>query len=226
MPRSVADSPAASPSKASERFLRQPRQLAELLLGERRAHRRDDGLEARLAQRDHVGVALDHARAVAARDRGARHVETVEQRALVEELRLGRVHVLRPQRVVLVQPPRLEADDAAARVGEREDEPALEVVAAALARQAGRAQLLGVKPFSAALRDERVAAEREAEPELAADLLAQAAPREVVARQRAGLRVPEVALVERGRLVEQRVEPLPPAARASSAGRASPRTPA
>ena len=191
--------------------MRQPRELAELLLGERGAHRRDDRLEARLPQRDHVGVALDDARAVAARDRGARLVEAVEQRALVEELRLGRVDVLRAQRVVLVQPPRLEADDAAARVGEREDEPALEVVAAALARQAGGAQLVGGEPLLRRLARERVAAEREAEPELAADLLAEAAPGEVVARERAGLRVPEVALVERGRLVEQRVEPVAPA---------------
>ena len=44
--------------------LREPAELAELLLGERRAHAGDDRLEPGLAQRDHVGVALDDAGAV------------------------------------------------------------------------------------------------------------------------------------------------------------------
>ena len=45
--------------EAEEDALGQPRQLAQLPLGERRAHRGDDRLEARLAERDHVGVPLD-----------------------------------------------------------------------------------------------------------------------------------------------------------------------
>src|SRR5207245_2597034 len=63
-----------------------------------------------------------------------------------------------------------------------------------------------------ALRDraprERRLARGEPEPELAADLLAAAAPREVRARLRGSLGLPEVALVEAGGPLEQRVEAL------------------
>ena len=75
------------------------------------------------------------------------------------------------QPVVLVQAPRLESEHAPTRVGEREQQAALEVVAAALARQSGGAQLVGREPLLDRLARQRVAAEREAEPELAADLL-------------------------------------------------------
>ena len=74
--------------------LREPAELAELLLGERRPHTGDDRLESGLAERDHVGVPLDDDRPVLARDPGARLVEPVDDGALREELRLGRVHVL------------------------------------------------------------------------------------------------------------------------------------
>ena len=59
MPRSVASSPGRVGVEAEEDALRQPRQLLQLALGERGAHRRDDRLEPGLAQRDHVGVPLD-----------------------------------------------------------------------------------------------------------------------------------------------------------------------
>ena len=62
--------------------------------GERRSHRGDDGLEPRLAERDHVGVALHDHRALLLRDRLPGQVEPVEDVAFVEELALGRVHVL------------------------------------------------------------------------------------------------------------------------------------
>ena len=74
-------------------------------------------------------------RAVLARDRLPSGVEPVEEIALAEQLALGRVDVLRLQRVVIVEFPRLEAADAAARVGEREDDAALEVVVAAAVRE-------------------------------------------------------------------------------------------
>ena len=109
--------------EAEPGLVRQARELLQLPLGERRPHRRDDRLEPGLAQREHVGVALDDDRALLLRDRGPRAVEAVEQVALAEELALGRVDVLRAQRVVLAQPPRLEAAHAAARVGEREEQP-------------------------------------------------------------------------------------------------------
>ena len=53
---------------------RQPAELTDVMLGERRAHRRDHRLDAGLAQREHVGVALDHDRAALLRDRVARGV--------------------------------------------------------------------------------------------------------------------------------------------------------
>src|SRR5262249_59588959 len=54
----------------------------------------------------------------------------------------------------------------------------------------------------------------EAEAELAADLLPEAPRGEVVASKAAGLRLPEVALVERRRPVQQLEQPLSPLARA------------
>ena len=142
IPRSVAASPAASPSKQSHALVRQPRELLQLPLGERRAHRRDDRLEPGLAQREHVGVALDDDRALLLRDRGARAVEPVEQVALAEELALGRVDVLRAQRVVLAQLARLEAAHPPARVGQREEQAPVEVVVAAPVDEPGRGELL------------------------------------------------------------------------------------
>ena len=136
MPRSVASSPAASESKQRKSALRQAHELLQLLLGQRGSHRRDDRLEPGLPQRDHVGVPLDDERAILLRDRGAREMQPVEDRGLVEQLALGRVHVLAAQRIVLAQLARLEADDAPARIGEREHEPVREVVAAATARRA------------------------------------------------------------------------------------------
>ena len=62
--------------------LRQPAELAQLRFGERRPHARDDRLEAGLAQRDHVGVPLDDARAILLRDRLARLVEAVDDSPL------------------------------------------------------------------------------------------------------------------------------------------------
>ena len=55
--------------------------------------------EPRLMEGEHVGVALDDDRAVLLRDRRPRPVEAVDERCLVEELALGRVHVLRLDRV-------------------------------------------------------------------------------------------------------------------------------
>ena len=141
--------------EGERQLVREPPELPELLLGERRAHAGDDRLESGLPEGDHVGVPLDDDRAVVARDPGARLVEPVDDGALREELRLGRVHVLGLQRIVLVQPARLEAEDGPVRVREREHEPLLEVVVAVLAREPGRADLLGREALlaGAAARD-------------------------------------------------------------------------
>ena len=130
----------------------------------------------------------------------------------MEELALGRVDVLAAERIVVVQLARLEADDPPARVGEREHQPLREVVVAARVRQPGAAQLVGREALLARLLRE-AGARREAEAELAADGLAEAAALEVGAHGYAGRRLPEVALVERGRLVEHGVEPVAALAR-------------
>ncbi len=175
---------------------------------ERRAHGRDDGQEAGLPQRDHVGVSLDDDRAIFLRDRLPGAVEPVEQVALLEQIALGRVDVLRLQAIVVVEPPRLEAAHVAARIGERKEQPALEVVVASAVREPGREQIVSREILLLCGACERGAARREAEPERAADVLAEPALLEVGARERTLLAVPEHALVEHGRALEQPGEPV------------------
>ena len=122
-------------------------ELLQLLLGQRGTHGRDDGLEAGLAERDHIGVSLDDDGALLFGNRGSRQVQAVEDRGLVEELPLRRVDVLPAQRVVVTQLPRLEADDSTARIGEREQQPLREVVVPARVREAGAAELLTREAF-------------------------------------------------------------------------------
>ena len=114
-------------------------------LGQRRAHRPDDLLHPRLAQRHRVGVALHEHDPAGARGGGAGQVGPVQQLALVEHLVVGRVQVLRP--VVRTQRARAEAEHAAALVAQREHDPAAEAVdhpaaVAPLRRQPARQQLL------------------------------------------------------------------------------------
>ena len=113
-----------------------------LPLRERRSHGGDHRLQACLPKRDHVGVALHDDPALLLRDCVSREVEPVQDRRLVEELALGRVHVLAPQRIILVELARLEADDPAACVGQWEHQPAREVVVPAGIREAGIAELV------------------------------------------------------------------------------------
>ena len=202
--------------------MRQARELLQLPLGKGRAHRGDDRLEPGLVQGEHVGVALDHDRALLLRDRRARAVEAVEQVALAEELALRRVDVLRAQRIVLAQLARLEPAHAPARVGQREEQAPVEVVVAAAVGEPGCAQLLRGESLLPRFPRERRAAGREPEPVLAADLLAETAALEVRARRLTARRLPEVALVERGRLLEQREQPLaPPTLRGPAPGELS-----
>ena len=171
IPRNVAVSPAASPSNASQsRFVSRPSSLSCCSVSAV-PMRGDDRLEPRLPERDHVGVALDDARAVLAGDRRTRLVEPVHDRPFVEELRLGRVDVFRGERIVVVQLARLEAEHAPLAVGKREQEPALEIVVPALPRQSRRAQLLAGEALLESFPRQRGPAERETEAELTADLL-------------------------------------------------------
>ena len=159
-----------------------------------------------------VGVPLHHDGSVLLGDRRPRPVEPVDDRPLAEELALGRVDVLRRNRVVVVQPARAEADDPSTRVGEREDEPAREVVVPASVHEPGGDELLLGVALRVGLRGEDGAARREPEPELAADLLAEPALGEVRAHRRARVGLPQVADVERRRLLEEREQALAPLA--------------
>src|SRR4029453_2807029 len=129
-------------------------------------------------------------------------VETVEQVALAEEVAFGRVHVLRLQGVVVQEAPGLKASNPSAPVGEREQQAAAEVVVPAPVRQPGPGELVARVPLLHRSPGERSAAGSEAEAELAAHLLAQAARGEVVAGKATCVRLPEAALVERRRPVE------------------------
>jgi hypothetical protein len=148
-------------------------------LGERGSHRSDHRPETRLPEGEHVSVALDDQRPFFPRDRGARTVEPVEQVALTEQLSLRRVDVLRLERIVLAQAARLETDDAGARVGDREEQSALEVVVAAPIEEPCPCQLLPGEAALAGLAREGGAAGGEAEPVLAADLLGESPGLEV-----------------------------------------------
>ena len=189
----------------------QTAELLQLGLGERRAHGGDRGAEARLVQREDVGVALDDERAILLRDRRAGPVEPVDDRALAEELALGRVHVLRRDRVVVAHAPRTEAEHPAARVGEREDEPARVVVVPAPVDEPGGHELVLREALRARLLGEHGAARREPEAVRAADLLPSRARR----GRRAPARRPPTPRGCAGRsrgLLEQRQEPVAPLA--------------
>src|SRR4029077_1059041 len=63
---------------------RQSSELLQLSLGQRGSHRRDDRLDSGLAEREHIGIALDHHGALLLGYGRARKVEPVEQVTLAE----------------------------------------------------------------------------------------------------------------------------------------------
>ena len=140
--------------EAEEQSLREAAELAQLALGERGAHRGDDGLDPGLPEGDDVGVALDHDRAILLRDGSPRQVQAIEHVALLEELALGGVDVLPSQRIVVAELARLEADDPPPRIREREHQPEREVVVATGVREARGLHLLDGEASLARLRDE------------------------------------------------------------------------
>ena len=73
---------------------RKPLEQAQLLLGQGGAHRGNNVFIARLVDGDHVQVAFHDDGLVGCPDGLARPVQPVEQAALAEERRLGRVHEL------------------------------------------------------------------------------------------------------------------------------------
>ena len=153
----------------------QPDQLFQLAFGQRRPHRRDDGLEAGLPKREHVRVTFDDDRAIVLRNRAARLAQSVQEVAFPEDVALRRVDVLPTKRIVLEQLARLEADDSSSGVGEREHESPAEVVVAARGREPGRLELVERVALGERLLRQRRPAGRESDSELAADGLAETA---------------------------------------------------
>jgi hypothetical protein len=199
---------------------REPRQLADLLLGQRRAHQTDGVAQPGLVHRDHVRVALGDDHAPRARRVGTGDVRPEQVAALVVDGVVGRVQVLRP--LVGAQGPRAEAEHASAQVAQREhDPPAEAVVQHALALGAlGEARLVDLAVGEAAAADgveqRVVGAGRVAHAELAQGRLLEAPAGQVLARGRRLGRVPQVAHVERRGALEQLVQAL---ARLAALGR-------
>ena len=124
--RAAAVWPAASASRQSRIERREVAELGGLLGGQRRPHRRHRVGEARLVQRDHVGVALGEDHRAGLGGGGARDVDAEQLAALGEDLALARVDVLRP--LAVAHRPRPEPAHAPAAVGEREHDLAAEDV--------------------------------------------------------------------------------------------------
>ena len=134
-------------------------------------------------------------------------MQAVQDAALLEDLGLGAVQVLRP--LPARHHARAEPAHAAAGVAERERDPAAEPVdrpAPALRRDAGLEQQLGrVALGEGGARDAIPVGRREPEPEPRDRLGRDAALGQVDARRLALLRPLQVALVERRDVVEQAV---------------------
>ena len=101
-------------------------QNRQLVRRDRGTHDRHRLLDPRLVRRQHVGVPLHHHRAPPLCDRRPRAVDPVERSALVVELAVGRVQVLRLR--VGRERPRAEALDPPAGIPHREGDPRPEAV--------------------------------------------------------------------------------------------------
>ena len=126
----------------------------------------------------------------------------------MEEIGLGRVHVLGRDRVALGEPPRAEAEHAPAAVGQWEDEPPGEVVVAAPVDEARRDELLLRVAALARLGRELPRPGREAEAELLADRFVEPALLQVGANGGGSCPFPEISLVEDRRRFEHREVPI------------------
>jgi hypothetical protein len=122
-------------------------------------------------QREDVCVALDDNGFVLLGDRCAGAMQAVDDLALPKELAFRRVDVLGFDRIVLMQPPRAEPQHPSPRIGQREDEPAGEVVVPTPVDQAGGNELLLRIALSACLDGELIPSRRKPEPKLPTDFL-------------------------------------------------------
>jgi hypothetical protein len=197
---------------AEQHLGREALERVELAVGQRGAHRADRLGDPRLPQRDHIGVALDQHQPPRPRRGRTREVGAVDERALVEQLRLGRVEVL--GLVARRQRPRAEAEHVPLDVGEREHDPPAEAVDQARSlppphREPGGEQLrLGVAGAPRRGHDAVPRARREADTELAQHVLLEAALGQVGARRSRLGRLPQHAHEVRGGALEQRQQPL------------------
>ena len=160
----------------------------ELRLGDRGAVGRDGLGDAGAVEGDHVHIAFDHDQPLGGAARGAGAVDVVERAALVEERRVGGVEVFG---LALAEDAAAEGDDPAARVADRDHQPAAEAVVAVLARllgldeHAGLDELVLAELFEGAL--EGVAAVgRETDAEAGDRRLVDAAALEIFAGVGAG----------------------------------------
>ncbi len=115
-----------------------------MVLGRRRAEDGHDVARAALVRGHHVGVALDEHDVAALAHFGKCAIERVDEAALLEQVRLGRVHVLRPRLVAVVESSRAEAHDGTREVADGDRHAAAEeVVRPALVRAAHEPRALG-----------------------------------------------------------------------------------
>ena len=98
----------------------------QLLLGQRRAHRRNGVGETCLVQTDHIQVAFHNHRLILQTDGFARQVEAVEQMPLIEDRRLGGVQEL--GHIIRVEDARPEARHAPALVADGEHHAVAETI--------------------------------------------------------------------------------------------------
>ena len=112
--------------EAEDRLVGHPPEDLELALGERGAERGDGVGEAGADHLDRVDIALDRDHRAGVVGGLPRLGAVIEERALVEELGLRRVEVFR--RHVGGERAAAEADDAAAEIGDREDDAVAEAV--------------------------------------------------------------------------------------------------
>ena len=155
-------------------------ELADLLLGQRRAHDPHRVLHPRLMEGEDIRITLDEDHPAGAGRRLAGQVDAEQLAALVVELAVRGVQVLR--RLVLAHRPRAESEDAAAAIRRRKHDPLPEPVVHLAARgvrtlhQPGVDQLVLAEPGGPGCPEHPVPrARRVSDPELPQRLGGQAA---------------------------------------------------